>query len=129
MVPAVTSRFDHEWRLIDEGQGQWDQKVQLNEKLWSSVFSIAGEKRVPVAGSGCLLVDPGDRELCVSGRGPSQRRASKPDRSQRRGEDLWQVSRRSELFSEQKRRKKLLRGKRNNPREGPDGWRRAFAWP
>jgi hypothetical protein len=87
-TPAVTSRFDHEWRRIDEGQGQRDQKVQLNERLWSSVFSIAGEKREPVAGSGYLLVDPGDQELCVSEREPSQRRASKPNRSQRREEDL-----------------------------------------
>jgi hypothetical protein len=72
----VTSLFDHEWRQIDEGQGQRDQQMQLDETLWSSVVSIAGGKRGPVAGSGCLGVDPGDQELCVSGREPSQRRAS-----------------------------------------------------
>lgn len=62
----MTSLFDHEWRQIDEGQGQRDQQMQLDETLWSSVVSIAG-KRGPVAGSGCLGVDPGDQELCVPG--------------------------------------------------------------
>lgn len=84
----MTSLFDHEWRQIDEGQGQQDQQVQLGERLWSSVVSIAGEKRGLVAGSGCLDVDLGDQELCVSGRGPSQRRALKSNRSQRREEGL-----------------------------------------
>jgi hypothetical protein len=84
----VTSRFDHEWRRIDEEQGQRDQKVQPDERQWSSVFSIAGGKRESVAGSGCLSVDPGDQKLCVSGREPSQRRVSKSNRSQRREEDL-----------------------------------------
>ena len=98
LTPAVTSLFDSEWRRTDEGQGRQDQQVRLGERLWSSVVSIVVGRKGPVAGSGCLDVVPGDQKLCVSGRGPSQRRASKPDRSQRRGEDLWQVSRRSELF-------------------------------
>lgn len=88
LTPAVTSLFDSEWRQIDEGQGRQDQQVQLGERLWSSVVSIVEGMRGPVAGSGCLDVVPGDQKLCVFGREPSQRRASKSNRSQRREEGL-----------------------------------------
>lgn len=87
-VPAVTSLFDSEWRRTDEGQGRQDQQVRLGERLWSSVVSIVVGRKGPVAGSGCLDVVPGDQKLCVFGREPSQRRASKSNRSQRREEDL-----------------------------------------
>lgn len=88
LTPAVTSLFDSEWWRIDEGQGRQDQQVQLCERLWSSVVSIVEGMRTPVAGSGCLDVVPGDQKLCVFGREPSQRRASKSNRSQRQEEGL-----------------------------------------
>jgi hypothetical protein len=87
-TPAVTSLFDHEWRWIGERLGRQDQQAQLDERRWSSVFSIAEGKRERVAGFGCLDVGPGDQKLCVSERGPNQRREWKSNRSQRREEGL-----------------------------------------
>lgn len=96
LTPVVTWLCGH-GRLVGE-QRRLAQQTGRREALRCAVFSIFEEATRWLADLGRPIVDPGVTKPCVSGRKPNQRPGVKKSRSQRRGEGLLQVSRRSEWF-------------------------------